>query len=249
MKAVDERAGDMQTEDKQTKEQIKEQIEGEGTAEQRVNEKKEPVDRFCMFTTLLCLAPILLGICLYNRLPAQIPSRFDFDGNISGYMNKAAMVFLMPVFMAVMNVVCHVSLNADPGKKNYPPVMKHILQWLLPVLIWVCYPVSLLSGLGMKFSVPAISIMLVSLLLIIVGNYLPKCRRNFTMGIRTPWTLSSEENWRKTHRMAGYLWTAGGLCLLLSGVFLKARMISFIILMFLVMIPCFYSYYLHRKGI
>ena len=104
------------------------------------------------------------------------------------------------------------------------------------------------------FSVKGINLvrfvpMLIGILFIIIGNYLPKCRQNFTMGVRLPWTLASEENWNRTHRLAGKLWIIGGLLMTLYTM-IEMHMIFFIAVVFVMtLIPAIYSYTLYRKGI
>ena len=82
----------------------------------------------------------------------------------------------------------------------------------------------------------------------IIGNYLPKCKQNYTIGIKIPWTLNSEENWNKTHRFAGKLWTVCGLAMILTG-FFGGFWVSLPIVLLMVLAPFLYSYSLHRKGV
>ena len=86
------------------------------------------------------------------------------------------------------------------------------------------------------------------LILIVVGNYLPKARQNYTIGIRIPWTLASEENWNRTHRLAGYLWVIGGILMIiaaLTGIANAKWMLA--IFFILALVPFVYSYWLHVK--
>ena len=88
---------------------------------------------------------------------------------------------------------------------------------------------------------------LIGLIFTIIGNYLPKCKQNYTVGIKIPWTLNSEENWNKTHRFAGWLWTFCGVLIMLTG-FFGSFWIFLPIVLLMVIAPCAYSYILHRKG-
>ncbi len=88
------------------------------------------------------------------------------------------------------------------------------------------------------------------LLFLILGNYLPKIRQNRTMGIKLPWTLQSEENWTRTHRLSGFLWVLCGLVMIpLSLLRLWSGWLFGVLLAVMVLIPAVYSYALHRKGI
>jgi len=90
---------------------------------------------------------------------------------------------------------------------------------------------------------------LMGLLFILIGNYLPKTKQSYTMGIKLPWTLASEENWNRTHRLAGFLWVLGGVYFIVMS-FIGWSLIAFLIpLAVMVLIPAVYSYLLYRKGI
>ena len=86
------------------------------------------------------------------------------------------------------------------------------------------------------------------LVFVAVGNYLPKCRLNYTIGIKIPWTLNSEENWNKTHRLAGFVWVIGGVLIAVLSIFSTLWLI-FPVILVMTLIPMIYSYLLYRKGI
>ena len=103
-------------------------------------------------------------------------------------------------------------------------------------------------NLGVSVNVTFIAELLIGVMLIIIGNYMPKCRQNYTMGIKLPWTLANEENWNRTHRLAGYLWLIAGLLMLvltLCGVMQAAWLI--VMLLVAVLVPFVYSFWLHAK--
>jgi len=89
---------------------------------------------------------------------------------------------------------------------------------------------------------------LVGLTLAIIGNYLPKCKQNYTIGIKIPWTLNSEENWNRTHRFAGRLWMVCGLAIMLTG-FIGGFWVFLPIVLLMVLVPFLYSYILYRRGV
>ena len=93
--------------------------------------------------------------------------------------------------------------------------------------------------------------LLLGVIFIVIGNYLPKCRQNYTVGIKVPWTLASEANWDATHRMAGKLWVAGGVLILLLAIqpWIPAFPISLVLILAVTFIPMIYSfvYYLRNE--
>jgi uncharacterized membrane protein len=103
-------------------------------------------------------------------------------------------------------------------------------------------------ALGATVRVEIFIIIFLGLLFTIVGNYLPKSKQNYTIGIKLPWTLNSEENWNRTHRMAGRLWVLCGIAMILTS-FLGLFWLFFVVALVMVLAPAIYSYVLHRKGI
>jgi len=91
--------------------------------------------------------------------------------------------------------------------------------------------------------------LLLGVIFLLLGNYLPKCRHNYTVGIRLPWTLADEENWNSTHHLAGWMYMVAGL-VCLANIFLRVDWLSFVVLLGAVLIPAAYSllFYVRKKG-
>ena len=91
---------------------------------------------------------------------------------------------------------------------------------------------------------------MVGILFVVIGNYLPKTKQSYTMGIKLPWTLASEENWNRTHRLAGFLWVIGGILLILLTLLRLWNTWTFLLVIIpMSVVPMIYSYLLYRKGI
>lgn len=199
-------------------------------------------------STILCLVPILFGVMVYSKLPDRVAIHFDSYGDPNGYLNRPAAVFLLPVFMAVINVISQVSIETDPKKKNQLPLMKAFFVWLVPIISIGVQSFILIYALGHEFNGSNIVGIITGIVIVIVGNYLPKCRQNNTIGIKLPWTLNDSDNWNKTHRLAGILWVIGGL-FIISTSFIELPEISFIItVLAIVIIPSIYSFILSTKS-
>ena len=199
-------------------------------------------------TTIICLLPMFLGITLYDALPEMIPSQWGFSGEISSYMSKNSMVFYMPVFMALCNLVVHAAFYIDPKRANQSETLKKITAFIVPVISLIFIPLSYLAGLGVNINIVPIAMLILGVVFMLIGNYMPKCRQNYTMGIKVPWTLYSEENWNRTHRMAGKIWTAGGIIIIMSTWF-DMYYIIIPVMVVMTVVPVVYSYMLYRKGI
>ncbi len=204
--------------------------------------------KILLITSVIILLPILAGLLLWEQLPAQIPSHWNAAGEVDGWSGKPFAVFGMPLILLAFQWLCTLGTSADPKKENHPDKILHLVLWIIPVLTVLLSAITYAAALGKNLRVEVIMPVLIGLMLTIVGNYLPKCKQNYTIGIKIPWTLNSEENWNKTHRFAGRIWTVGGIVIMLSG-FFGGFWIFFGIVLIMVLVPFIYSYMLHRKGI
>ena len=164
------------------------------------------IDRTLIVTTIICLVPILFSVAVYQRLPEQVPIHFNAEGQPDNYASKAFGAFGMPLLLALLNIFVQLVVKTDP-KRDTSSKLYHIARWTIAILTLFIVPFSLLIALGQPFRVEKVIPLAVSVLLLVVGNYLPKIKQNYTIGIKLPWTLADEENWKKTHRLAGWIWT------------------------------------------
>ena len=199
-------------------------------------------------TTLVILLPILAGILLWDRLPARMPTHWNATGEVDGWSSKPFAVFGLPGILLALHWLCVLGTAADPKKRNHSEKLLHLVHWITPALSVVLGAVTYLTALGQPVRIEVLLPLLTGLLFTIIGNYMPKCKQNYTIGIKIPWTLESEENWNRTHRFAGRLWFLGGLLIIATG-FLGNVWIFLTITLVMAFIPFPYSYALHRKGI
>ena len=201
-----------------------------------------------IITSIVILLPIFAGLILWNKLPEEIPYHWNAAGEVDEWASKPMAVFGTPVLMLALQWLCVFATTADPKKQNHPQKILHMIFWLVPVLTVLLSVVTYATAMGGSVRVEMILPASLGLLFIVIGNYLPKCQQNYTIGIKIPWTLASEENWNKTHRLAGFVWVGGGALMMLAG-FLGLFQIFFVAALPMVFIPLVYSYILHRKGI
>ena len=201
-----------------------------------------------IITSVIILLPALVGVILWDKLPAQIPTHWNADGQVDGWSSKAFALFGLPGILLGAQWLCVLGTLADPKKNAHPDKIFQLVLWIIPVLSLVLFTVTFLTAFNKPVQVEIILPLFLGLLFLIIGNYMPKCKQNYTIGIKLPWTLHSEENWNKTHRFAGWLWTVGGLGIMLTG-FLGNVWVLIAIAAVMVIVPTTYSYILHRKGI
>ena len=201
-----------------------------------------------IITSILTLLPILAGIYLWNTLPEQVPSHWDVNGEIDGWSSKPFFVFGLPCIMLAFQWLCVLGTAADPKKANHSGKVLHLVLWIIPVLSIILSAMTYMVVLGHTVRVEVIMPLIIGLVFTIIGNYLPKCKQSYTVGIKIPWTLHSEENWNRTHRFAGRLWLVCGLGIMLTA-FIGGFWVFLPIVLVMVLAPMVYSYVLHRKGI
>lgn len=197
---------------------------------------------------IVCLLPMLVGMMLYAQLPDMLPTHWNFSGEVDGYTRKALAVYGMPVMLCGFHLLMHFIVRNDPKKAGVPKIMRNFSLWIIPAMSVLLMGFTYLVSLGVAVPIQRVVPALVGVMFVVIGNYMPKCRQNYHMGYKLPWTLNSEENWNLTHRLAGYFWTVGGLLLTLGGI-LGWGGVAFFVTMALVMVPSFYSYRLYKKGI
>lgn len=197
---------------------------------------------------LFTLLPFLVSALCYSRLPARVATHFNASGAPNGYSSREMAAFGLPAFYFAITLFVFVMLKIDPKSDNInrSPKVKAAVLWGVVILFNLVHTAMLLNDVGFKLSIGVITGVSVGLLFAVIGNYLPKCKPNYTMGIRLPWTLASEENWRRTHRFAGPLWTAGGIVIALSGLLGWAWTVLPVAAV-LCVVPGVYSYLLFRK--
>ena len=204
--------------------------------------------KLLLITSIMILLPILAGLILWNRLPEQIPTHWNAAGEIDGWSSKPFAIFFLPMLLLGIHWLCIVGTSADPKKEAHPQKVLHLVFWICPIVSILMFTLTYVAALGMEVRMEVVMPIFVGLVLTIVGNYLPKCKQNYTIGIKIPWTLNNEENWNKTHRFAGWLWTICGLIIMLSGFFGGAWIFLAVVLL-MVLAPLVYSFLLHRKGL
>ena len=146
-----------------------------------------------IITTIVIMLPVLAGVILWNRLPEQLPTHFNAAGEADGWSSKAFGVFGLPLILVVFQWLYTVgSLKMDPKAENLEGKVFSLVLWITPVLSIVMNALVYCTALGMDMNVQIIVPLLIGLLMVIIGNWLPKCKPTWTLGIKLPWTLADE---------------------------------------------------------
>ena len=201
-----------------------------------------------LISSVLILLPVLFGVAVWNELPEKIVTHWGADGNPDGFSSKAFAVFGLPLIILAIHWLCLIFSRFDPKNTNQHPKVMAIVFWICPAVSILCAAFIYSYSFKIELNVGGICIAFMGILFIILGNYMPKCKQNYTMGIKIPWTLNDEANWNATHRFAGKLWVVGGI-LLLPAAFLPETVLPWILIVIapLVLAPIIYSGVYHKK--
>ncbi|MDO4793622.1 MAG: SdpI family protein [Filifactor alocis] len=199
-----------------------------------------------IITLIVTLFPMLIGILLWERLPMEIATHFQFDGTADKFSSKDFAVFTMPLTMTLLQLVAMYFTLNDPKKKNMGDKMLKIVFWIVPCVSLVTHLSIYANAMEVGMDMSTVSQLVIGVLLVLIGNYLPKTKQNYSIGIRTPWTLNDEENWNKTHRFGAWIFVVCGL-LMIANIFIKLQFLMFAALGFLCL-PVLYSFLLYKKS-
>jgi len=191
-----------------------------------------------ILSSLFCLLPIPVGMALWKLFP---------EGAITG-----TWIAIIPLAMLAAQWVCIAASALDNSNRNKNEKIHKMILWVIPFLSCSMSGVMYALLLGLDVSPMMWTMIPMGLLFMGIGNYMPKTRMNATMGIKIKWTYSSEANWNATHRLAGKVWFAGGLVIILAAFLPDTVGIAAMLICFAVMIvlPMIYSYrfYLREKA-
>lgn len=199
----------------------------------------------------LVAACAALSVYFYARFPVRVASHWNFSGQVDGYSGRAVGAFAVPASLAAMYLLLLGLPHLDPKRERYAEFARvyHIFKAVIMAFLAAIYVASGLFNLGYPVKIGILVPFLIGAMFILLGNYMGKIKNNWFMGIRTPWTLSSENVWNKTHRFGGRAFIFFGLLLMVSPWLPEAAaMVAFISGLLLVTVGTMaYSYLLYSR--
>lgn len=168
---------------------------------------------------LIVAVAIVASLIQFSHLPARMPTHWGVNGEVNGWSSRLWGAFTLPLILLLLALMMKWLPNIDPRRANYPKFAGTFDAIFISVmLLLLVMHVALLAaarGYPVRFErwVPVA----IGLFLVVLGNLLPRARPNWFIGVRTPWTLSSDRVWEKTHRLAGYVFVAAGIIVAIIG--------------------------------
>lgn len=202
-----------------------------------------------IITSVIVLIPMLVGVAFWDALPEQVAIHWGASGEPDRWCAKAFAVYAVPLIMVALHWACLFATSFDKKNRNQNPKMMNITYWLVPAVSWVANGMTYADALGKDIDVIRLLPIIMGALFLLIGNYLPKCTPNRTVGIRIKWTLADEETWNATHRFGGKVWFIGAIVILASSLLPAKISVCVMIAATLAMAlaPIIYSYCFYKK--
>ena len=206
-------------------------------------------DRANFLSYLFIIAAVAVAAWLYPSIPEQVPSHWNAYGEVDAYMPKPWGVVVLPLAAILVFIVMRLIPVISPKGYRTEPFanVMHIFQVAMVGFMSLVAILVLLEASGVNVHLNKVIFAALGLLFIVIGNYLGTVRKNFFLGIRTPWTLASDEVWARTHRISGWLFVLYGL-VMFAGMFVMIPPVVFLVMVgVIVLVPVVYSYVAYRK--
>ena len=209
-----------------------------------------------LFPFIMMAIPWIYLAIIWKDLPAIIPTHFGVSGVPDKFGDRSE-VFIGPAALSVIGILLYFLLRnlhrIDPKRKYSAPTSSVLSKLSVVIIILLCAVSLLICHWTVKGKVEGLGVLfcIMGLFLAYIGNLFHSIKPNYFAGLRLPWTLESEDNWRMTHQFASKIWFAGGLVLAVLALILPVKPLIFTfmgIMLVLVLVPAWYSYDLYRKN-
>lgn len=199
----------------------------------------------------IVLLPFIYLAYIWNNLPEQVPMHWNLNGEIDDWGSKYSLIgmtFLLPVLTYVLLMVVP---KIDPKKRIEAMGGKYYqFKFILVTFMSALALVIMYISNNQKLSNPSMIVILLGILFVFLGNYFKVIKQNYFIGIKTPWTLESEEVWKLTHLLAGKMWVIGGIVIVICSLVIPENLNFYFfigITLVISIVPTVYSYLIFKK--
>ena len=202
------------------------------------------------YNLVLLLLPFVVMPFIWSHLPDQIPTHWNFQGEVDDYSNKTVGLLIVPLINIGVYLILLYLPKIDPknritiDQKPIPILRTLIVLLLLGIHSWI-----IAVAIGIELNSANWIYLGLAVFFIVMGNYLRTIQPNYFIGIRVPWALENEGNWRKTHQIGAYTWVIGGLLLIILFPLVNQKVyptIFGVVATCLALIPTLYSFYIYK---
>lgn len=176
---------------------------------------------FIIFTCILCLMPICLGLYFYEELPDTVAIHFNINNEPDNWASKELAIFVLPMIMAALQLFCCVVCDINESETGRSPKLNKIMKWFIPLVTVLVYTLTILIGLGKAVDIGKIITIFLGLMFVIMGNYMPKMTYEDAKGNLHPMP-KSEKVFKKMIRTMGYSFVVGGI-MMIAAIFISNK--------------------------
>ncbi|HEY9167140.1 MAG TPA: SdpI family protein [Candidatus Kryptonia bacterium] len=189
-----------------------------------------------------------IAVYYYPQLPEVIPSHFNVHGDANGWMRKTTFFVVMGATFISIYLLFTFLPSIDPLRKKIEPRFRVVL-FLRDILLALFGAIFMLTLAAAHSGVLQMNLfgLAFGALLVVLGNYMPKLPQNWFIGIRTPWTISSESVWRRTHILGGWLFAISGIIFIVCTLFKVNNLVPLVAIISAALISVLYSFYLFKR--
>ena len=190
-----------------------------------------------------------LGLALRSRLPILLPSHYGVTGAPDHYLPALQVIFLLPGISLLLVLMLPLLMRVSPPGFQMPESRRGLarVNFAIVLMLSIVQVGILLSQLpDSRFTPPPFFCAAFGAGFLVLGNFFGKLERNFFVGIRTPWTLASEQNWLATHRFAGKLMVGTGMVLLALSLMGSTLVVALVLIVVASLLPVGYSFWFYR---
>ena len=215
-----------------------------------MNQSKKQINKRLIIAILCILTCILISAWFYPAIPQNMTTHWGINGEANGFMPKELGLSIIPAIMIILLAILYYVPKLDPLKKNITDFKKEYENFIAVFLGFMLYTqvITIAINLGLETNMLQLLAPAFAALFFALGNLMSKAKRNYFIGIRTPWTLASEKVWNKTHALGGKVFKSIGILALL-GLILPNQAIILVIAPVIIaaIYLCAYSYFEYKK--
>lgn len=198
----------------------------------------------------IVLLAFVISAYFFNQMPEEVPSHWNSEGEVDGYLGRFWGTFLMPIVMFGIALLFIAIPYIDPLKRNIEKFRNYFDNFIIMLMVFffVINLIIILNAIGIEINPSYVVPIMVGILFFYIGYIMPNFKRNWFMGIRTPWTLSSDKVWEKTHLLAGKLFRILGIFIVFTSL-MKLKLVYVIVVpaLIVVVVVVAYSYLEYKK--
>ena len=210
-----------------------------------MTDTKKALIKKLIFTSIVILLPIVVGFALWDKLPDEIPQQYGWNGQVNWTLPKFWGIITLPVFIAIINAIYIISIAVS--KQEFNQRVDTVLTWILPMISVPMYFLMIIKPLVADFDMFIVVGFLISLIFVVLGNYIPKVGPNPVVGARAPWINKYPEVWNKTQRVTAFAMVSVGILNMITCFFPFGKYVFVATVIPAVLFSLIYSLVVYRK--